>query len=364
MRVAVDATPLLEPATGIGRVTRASIAAMVAHTNLDVTCYSVTWRGRGRLSEVSPDGAHVHSRPIPARGAHLLWRHLAVPWAELLTGPVDVVHGMNYVVPPTRRAAAVVSVHDLTFLHHPDWVTAPVRRFPALIQKAIDRGAWIHTGAEAIAVEIRDHFAIEPHRVVAIHHGLDPALATTQPTAAPIDGRYVLSLGTIEPRKDHATLVRAFDAVAGHQPDIRLVIAGGKGWAADDYEHALAGARHRDRIDTLGYVPDSERRALLHHASVLAYPSRYEGFGLPPLEAMQVDVPVVTTNVGSLPEVVGDAAEIAAVGDVDDLAGALTRALDPARRAELVTAGRANLTRFDWAVTAARLADLYRLASR
>ncbi len=365
VRVAVDATPLLEPPTGIGRVTRSTIEALIAHTDLDIACYSVTWRGRGRLSVACPPGAAAHARPFPARLAHRLWARVGVPWAELLAGPADVVHGMNYVAPPTRRASAVVSVHDLTFLHHPEWCTETVLRFPRLIQRAIDRGAFVHTGAEAIATEIRDAFDVDHHRVVAIPHGLDPALGGTTEAdgAAAVAGTYVLALGTVEPRKDYPTLVRAFDLLAADEPDLRLVVAGGVGWGNDEYHEVLAAARARDRIVSLGYVDETTRRNLLSHAAVLAYPSAYEGFGLPPLEAMQVGVPVVTTDAGALPEVVGEAAEIAGVGDASALAKAMLNALEPVRREELIRAGTENVRRFDWADTARRLDELYRSAA-
>jgi glycosyltransferase involved in cell wall biosynthesis len=365
VRVAIDATPLLESPTGIGRVTRATIEALIAHTDLDIACYSVTWRGRGRMQDACPPGATAHARPVPARLAHRLWARTAIPWAELLAGDADVVHGMNYVAPPTRRASTVVSVHDLTFLHHPEWCTATVLRFPRLIQRAIDRGAFVHTGAEAIAAEIREAFDVDDDRVVAVHHGLDRDLGETAlgGGVATIAGTYVLALGTIEPRKDYPTLVRAFDLLAADEPDLRLVVAGGEGWGSDEYHRVLATARARDRIVSLGYVDESTRRNLLRHAAVLAYPSAYEGFGLPPLEAMQVGVPVVTTDAGALPEVVGEAAEIVGVGDASALAKAMLNALDPARRAELIRAGTENIRRFDWADTARRLHDLYRSAA-
>jgi glycosyltransferase involved in cell wall biosynthesis len=365
VRVAIDATPLLEPPTGIGRVTRSTIEALVAHTDLEVACYSVTWRGRGRLPDACPPGATAHARPFPARLAHRLWARVGVPWAELLAGPADVVHGMNYVAPPARRASTVVSVHDLTFLHHPEWCTETVLRFPLLIQRAIDRGAFVHTGAEAIATEIRDAFDVDHHRVVAVHHGLDRDLGGSNGAGgvAAIAGTYILALGTIEPRKDYPTLVRAFDLLAADEPELRLVVAGGEGWGNDEYHHVLSAARARDRIVSLGYVDESMRRNLLHHAALLAYPSAYEGFGLPPLEAMQVGVPVVTTDAGALPEIVGEAAEMAGVGDPSALAKAMLNALEPVRRAELIRAGAENVRRFDWADTARRLHDLYRSAA-
>ncbi|MCA1691875.1 MAG: glycosyltransferase family 4 protein [Actinobacteria bacterium] len=166
--------------------------------------------------------------------------------------------------------------------------------------------------------------------------------------ASPDDGRrlagadrYVLSLSTIEPRKDHPSLVRAFDRVGDAHPDVRLVIAGMDGWGTAPLDQALSASRHRNRIVRLGYVGDGDRAALLRGASVLAFPSRYEGFGLPPLEAMSVDVPVVATTAGSLPEILGrDAALLVPPGDDAALAEGVGAILeDSALRARLIAAG-------------------------
>ena len=143
-----------------------------------------------------------------------------------------------------------------------------------------------------------------------------PATGAARGAALAGAARYVVAIGTVEPRKDLPGLVRAFDDVVSADPDdpVRLVIAGPDGWGAEALTATLASARHADRIRRLGWVSDDDRAALLRGATVFAYPSRYEGFGLPPLEAMQAGVPVLTTTAGALPEVVGDAALLVAPG--------------------------------------------------
>ena len=155
--------------------------------------------------------------------------------------------------------------------------------------------------------------------------------------------RYVLALGTVEPRKDLPTLVAAFDALAASDKDLHLVLAGQDGWGIEALTASRDRAVHRRRIHRLGWVNEQQRAALLRGASVFAYPSRYEGFGLPPLEAMAVGTPVVTTTAGALPEVVGDAARVVPPLDVDALAGALADVLgDEDLRTSLVARGRAR----------------------
>lgn len=204
--------------------------------------------------------------------------------------------------------------------------------------------------------------------MVAIANGIrvpDAPAATGAPAEHGSGAPYVLAIGTVEPRKDYPTLVRAFGALADAHADLRLVIAGGDGLAADALTEAIAAPPHRHRIDRPGRADDARRGQLLEHAAVLAYPSRYEGFGLVPLEAMAVGTPVVATAVGAIPEVVGDAAELVAPGDPDALAAALDRVLvDGELRDRLRSAGRVRVDAHPWSATVDGLVDLYRTVRR
>jgi glycosyltransferase involved in cell wall biosynthesis len=364
VRVALDATPLFGARTGVAMFTSGVLGALAARSDVDPSVYAVTWRGRGRLHEMVPDDIVVAGGPMAARPLRWAWTRWDHPRIEWWTGAVDVVHGTNFVVPPTRRAGEVVTVHDLTPMRFPELAHGDTLTYEALVRRALSRGALIHTPSAFVAAEVAARFGVDHDRVHAVAEGI-PELPDVPPDRQVAGGApYVLTVGTVEPRKDHPTLVRAFDAVAAAEPDLRLVIAGPDGWGVDALADAMAGVGHADRIVRLGYVDDEARARLLKGATAFAFPSRYEGFGLPPLEAMRAGVPVVATDAGSLPEVLGDAALLVPVGDVDALAAALVRAVgDDVVRTRLVRAGRARAARYSWEHCADGLVAIYRKAA-
>jgi glycosyltransferase involved in cell wall biosynthesis len=308
---------------------------------------------------------------MPARPLHAAWTRVSFPPVEWFIGRRDVVHGSNFVVPPTRAAARVVTVHDLTVVLYPELCDPPTLQFPALVRRAVDEGAWVHTPSQFVADQVVAEFGVDPARVRAVHHGI-PALvpAAASPSArapsSPVrmpEGchRYVLAVGTIEPRKDYPLLVAAFEHVAARHPDVALVIVGGDGWGSEQFLRAMAASPVRSRIVRAGYLDDAGLAAALRGAAVLAYPSRYEGFGFPPLQAMATSVPVVATAVGAVPEVVGDGAALVDAGDADGLAAALSRVLDGGEDVDhQVARGLARSRRFTWDRCAEGLASLYR----
>jgi glycosyltransferase involved in cell wall biosynthesis len=354
---------LLGQRTGIGEVTAGLITALAARSDVRPVAYALTWRGRNDLEQSLPDGVRAATARLPARAVRELWsRGMGWPRAEHWTGTVDVVHALNYVAPPAR-AAVIVAVHDLTFIRFPELCTPDTLRYGTLIRRAIERGATVQTGSEFAADEIRTEFAIEPERVVAIPWGLGAVRDGDRAAGAQLAGgdRYVLALGTIEPRKNLPALVRAFTAVAANDSDVRLVVAGPDGWDQARFDAALDAAPDRDRIVRLGYVTGTQRRDLLAGATVFAYPTRYEGFGLPPLEAMAAGVPVLAARAGSLPEVLGDAAALVDPLDDDDIAATLGRLLDqPDVRQGLIARGRHQAARYTWSAAGERFAQLYR----
>jgi len=371
MRIAIESASLLGARTGIGVFTANLVAGLAGRSDLDVVLFAASWRGRHELERHAPPGVATVSRPMAARPLRVAWRHSNFPPINYWTGPVDVVHGPNYVVPPVRGGAAVVSVHDLTFLDHPQWCTDDTLEYPALLRGAVARGAWVHTDTDAVRSEVIRVFDVDPDRVVTV------PLAPSELPGADLPGadaqagrelagadRFVLALGTVEPRKDLPGLVAAFDEVAASDPGVHLVIAGPDGWGAGALEEAVAASPHGERIRRLGWVDTNARAALLRAATVLAYPSRYEGFGLPPLEAMAAGTPVVATDVPAVAETCADGALLVPPGDTNALAGALARVVaNPEVAGDLARRGEARAREFTWERTVAGMAGLYRRAA-
>ena len=265
LRLALDATSLIDAHTGVGRFTEALVARLARRDDVDVAAFAVTWRGRGRLRRALPAEVRAVGSPVPARLVRAAWLRVNVPSAEWLAGPCQVVHGPNFVVPPARRAAEVLTVHDLTSVRFPELCTADTLQYPALIARAVKRGAWVHAVSRFVADEVEDAFSVEPDRVVVVPNGLSvpPADAgTDRATGRHLAGaeRYVLALGTVEPRKDLPTLVAAFDALAASDKDLHLVLAGQDGWGIEALTAARDRAVHRRRIHRLGWVSDTSAR--------------------------------------------------------------------------------------------------------
>ncbi len=369
LRVAVDATPLVTlggQRSGVGTFVAGALTALADRDDVEVVAFALTFRGRAQWRHVLPVGVRPVGVAVPARLVRAAWLRSSLPPLEWFAGRADVAHGTNFVAAPVRGGGAVVTVHDLTPVRFPDLVEADAAAFPALVRAAVARGAFVHTPSRFVADEVVDLLGVPAERVVPVAHGT-PAVSGGDPArgrAAAGAARYVLAVGTVEPRKAYPDLVRAFAPLAAGDRELHLVIAGRAGWGSDSLVDAVARlpAAVRARVRLTGWLSDGERDDLLAGAAVLAYPSRYEGFGLPPLEAMAAGVPVVATDAGALPEVLGGAATLVTVGDVDALAGALAGALglDGVAREAVVAAGRARAASFTWEGCAAGLAALYR----
>ena len=360
MKILVDTTALLPPRTGIGTFTTELVREL--STRPDIQLSALTYgrlRSHGLPSEVRGRVREVPGWLLPRRSRRL-WSKFSIPRLEWFAGPIDVLHSPNYLVPPTNHAATVVSVHDIGFEHNPPMCVPGAIGHKHSVRSAIRKGAWIHTISQYVAEEVRSTYKIDEGKVMCV----PPGVRLCKPTAHPKPGSpYILALGATDRRKDFTTLVTAFNRLALRHPDLRLIHAGPSGDQRDDFASAILKSPYRDRIVTLGWVSDGTRAALLLEASVVACPSRYEGFGFVPLEAMLVGSPVVTTAVSAIPEVVGDAALYALPKDPESLADALDIALtDTAKIYELKKRGQIQARKYTWQKAVDGLLLVYRNA--
>lgn len=302
----------------------------------------------------------VHHLPLPRLALYEAWRRLRWPPVQRATGPVDVVHATGYAVPP-RSAPLVVTFHDLAFLHDPSQFTRRGASFlRACVDAALARADVVLCSSDATR---RDCVAagFEPERLRVVPLGVGGDDVSDAEVAAArarhgLGGRYVVWVGTAEPRKNVARLLDAFSALG--RDDLRLALVGPPGWGEDLTARVEALG---DRVVVCGFVPASERDALVAGADVLCYPSLREGFGLPVLEAMRVGTPVVTSLGTSTEEVAAGAGELVDPTDTDAIAAALGRVLDdPDHAAALAAAGRARAAEHTWERTARLTVEAYR----
>jgi glycosyltransferase involved in cell wall biosynthesis len=366
MRIAYDAAPLMNARTGVGHYAATLLDRLLElDPGLEFRLFALT-RNPGRDGAPVGDRIRLRHRRLPARVVVGAWESAGWPPGEWLVGDVDVVHGTNFWLPPIRRRNGVVTIHDLTFWLYPELCTAPVRRYRWIVPKVLSRCALVITPSETVRTQVASELGVPTDRIVVTPEGVTPGFESAAPdpalaTRLGIDRPYILFVGAREPRKNLPRLIEAFARLP--EKDLQLVLAGPPGWGGLDLD-SLAGRTglvpDRDVIFS-GYLEDAELRALVAGAWVFAFPSIYEGFGLPPLEAMAAGVPVVAGRAGSLPEVLGEAPVWCDPLDVDAIAEALVRAAtDDEERARAIEAGRARAATFDWNDTARVTLEAYR----
>ncbi|MDT7570378.1 MAG: hypothetical protein QOE05_552 [Actinomycetota bacterium] len=350
-RICLDATPLLGRRTGVGRYTLSLLEALTAHDD-ELVATAFTLRGRGRLPQQVPPGIEVTGRTFPAGLLHRLWARGEWPTAELLSGPSDVFHATNYVLPPLRRARGVVAVHDLSYLRHPDTVSAASARYRELVPRSLARAAVVVTPTATTASHLQEAYDVRAP-VVVTPLGVGEQWANPRPLDDATRARlglpssYLLFVGTLEPRKDLRTLLTAHRLVPDAPP---LVLVGPPGWG----EHLDVSG-----CITPGFLDDDLLPSVVAGAAALVLPSRDEGFGLPVLEALRAGTPVVASDLPVLREIGGEVVTYAEAGDPAALAAALQQVLDapgdPAPR-------RAHAGAYTWARCAEATRAAYSLA--
>lgn len=323
--------------------------------------------GRPAATQSRSPLTRVRRHPI----ARIAWEQTALP-LQARHGHWDLTHSPVNVSPLLSSGRSVVTVHDLAFVTAPETIPSGRRRYlTALTAHSVRHAARLIAVSESTRRDLATWFGVDPDLVTVTPLAAEERFRISSP--ASIDAfrtrsgqarPYILSVGTREPRKNSATLVRAFASLAGEIPH-DLVLVGPAGWLGGELDDALAAlpAPVRERVRQTGFVDDADLPFWYGAASVFAYPARYEGFGLPVLEAMACGAPVVTSNVSSLPEVVGDAGLLVSPDDPDGLAEAIRTVIeDDSLAADLRGRGLRRAATFSWSATARLTVEAYRAA--
>lgn len=368
--IAIDYTAALEQRGGIGRYVRDLIAALARQD--DQTEYRLFAAGQTPHYLPDPPAPNFTWRParLNAEWFARIWHraHVPIP-VEWWTGPITLLHAPDFTLPPTRKKTrTILTVHDLSFVRAPETATPSLRAYLShVVPRSVVRSDLVLADSKATRQDLMSLYRTPPEKVHVLYSGVSECFSPVEDEVILKETRirygigerpYILSLGTVQPRKNYSRLVEAFNRL--ESPEHTLVIAGGRGWLDEPLYRRIEELNLQERVKFIGFVHDEDLPALYSGARVFAFPSLYEGFGLPPLEAMASGVPVVVSNTSSLPEVVGDAGLLVDPYDVDALADALTRALDDeALRRTLVKKGRLRAQSFSWYTAARQLHQYY-----
>jgi glycosyltransferase involved in cell wall biosynthesis len=366
--VCIDLSAAAQERAGLGRYA-ASLGQALLALGVPLTAFINDLRG----SRLVPPLSSLPTRSV--RLARKSWRLRAA--ATYFGGPsldsvfegVEVYHATEHLLPQLTRVPSVFTLHDIAYLRFPQYHLLQNRLFLAwMMPRFLAQADQIITVSESTRRDALQHYRLDPAKVAVIPEGVEPrftpAVEATQLDAVRraynLPARFILFVSTIEPRKNLPTLLEAYVALRPKHPDVGLVIAGGKGWLYQSFFDRLSALGLQDVVKLTGFIADEQLPALLSAAEVFAFPSYFEGFGLPPLEAMACGVPVVCSNASSLPEVVGDAGLLVPPDDPRAWVEALDQVLsNPGLRAELRGRGLARARQFTWEAAARQTLAVY-----
>lgn len=363
----MDVQPAVTQRAGIGRFTR----CLAGHLGPELPDGSLhlayfDFRGRGEPFQ-APNATFRAIRWCPGIVAQQMWKHLDWPPYETFAGPADLYHFPNFLAPPLRHGKMTVHIYDTSFLQFPEFTEELNLRFlNARIRATVDRADAVFTISRTIAREIAEMLKVPNDRIFCVYPGIEESIARPPDAAIKafrerhgLTRPYILTVGTVEPRKNLPLLISAFERLNLFDGD--LVLAGGLGWKYQPILERIDSSPRANRVRRLGHVPDDDLPSLYAGAELFVLTSFYEGFGLPPVEAMACGTPVICSSGGALPEIAGRAARIVTSFDVDEWTSAISAAIsDSSLRASLRQAGAERASQFKWKTTAAETAAVYR----
>ena len=378
LRIGIDVTSALTQGGGIGRYTRELVQALaLVDKQTDYHLFSARPPDNLPVPDPLPSDKNFthHASRMTDQWLYRLWYRLNIPLpVQWFTGPLDLFHSPDFVLPPVAgNIPTLLTVHDLSFHHYPEHFTpALVNYLNRVVPRSVARASHILADSQVTRDDLLNIWHVPADKVTVLYSGVNPAfnpvgkqgeLKAVRQEYGLGDWPYLFSVSTIQPRKNYQMLIRAFKPLTQSWPH-HLVIAGGKGWL---YEETLAEVERQglqERVHFLGFVADTDLPALYTQATLVLFPSFYEGFGLPLLEAMACGVPVVSSDASCLPEVVGNAGRLISPhhepGWTDEVHKLL---LDGRERGRMVAEGFRQARQFTWKKAAQQLITIYQALS-
>ena len=378
MKVVIEATPVLPKPSGVGLYVLNLLVALEKLSEVEDLELGITYQpslrnwalGNWAIPEIIPHQGKASLTPLPARLINLLAvipNNSLLEWVEERFQKPDIYHGTNYAVYPCRHSLRVMNIYDLSFIRNPEYVTSIVRTYVQRVNQCLLWTDLVVTISESSKRDIVEFLGVPPERVwvtpLASRYASDTQGGNREMQAVDLGDRpFILFVSTLEPRKNVVRLIQAFDQLkTDRRIDHQLVLVGQKGWQFEPIFEAIAASPWQHHIRHLDYLSDAEVAYCYAQADVFAYPSLYEGFGLPVLEAMTLGCPVVTSNTSSLPEVAGNAALLIDPTSIGDLAEALGQVIgDRTLRQSLIDRGYRQAAKFSWSRTAQATLSAYR----
>jgi len=373
VRIGLEITAAVQQGGGIGRYVREMLCAL---SNIDQSNqYSLFYASNNKSNHAMldlPDNFRVRHLPMNDIWLARIWQRIRLPLpVELITGFIDIYHSPDFTLPPTLSGIpTLLTVHDLSFLRDPESAAPRLRGYlEVAVKRSVRLATHILADSQSTKDDLIELYLTPEDKITVLYAGVSSAFRPILDSSQLMkvrkrynlgDQPFVLSVGTLQPRKNHIALIKAFE-LALRDSDYNLVLAGGQGWSYEEVHDLvrLRGLQHR--VLFAGFVADEDLSALYSSADVMAFPSLYEGFGLPVLEAMACGVPVLASNVSCLPEVAGAAALFVDPRDVEAMSAAMLKLLSNVDlRETLRKKGFERVEQFSWQSSAVNLLRVYK----
>ena len=364
MRIGIDFTSAARERAGIGRYARELIRALSrADRDNEYILFVPRDADDELLRYAWPPNFSIRRAPLNERWLAALWHRARWPlYIETFIGTVDVFYSPDFLLPPTRARRALVTIHDLSYVRVPECFPAPLLHYlNRAVPRALARADLMLADAASTQRDLMDVYRVPAAKIRVLYSAADARFRAPISDADrararknfQLDAPYLLAVGTLQPRKNYVRLIQAFTHLISNPQlpfsNLQLLIVGGRGWMYDEIFQTVAELNLQTRVRVLDFVRDDDLPVLYAMAEAFVYPSLYEGFGIPILEAMSAGTPVISSNTSSMPEAGGDAALYVDPRDRDALADALARVLkDAALRAKLRALGMEQAKKFSW----------------